>query len=206
MDILPYRKHLENSMTELSGSTANMFLLTYSLSLCAFSALTLLVVWQEGHAACRKLSGGELAWLSVWSEVHMAQLMPLPLSVSCFSKIQIGFTFLVPANLGSPGQRAVKRVVVVFRQIQVPSHSTQRTPHSSSTYIISNMTMTLRTCKNGSPHLSAKHRVPELITVLGSQPAREVSHKPGSRLPLLSAKSAVTLATLKRAATNFAAW
>jgi len=110
MDILPYRKHLENSMTELSGSIANMFLLTYSLSLCAFSALTLLVVQQEGHAACRKLSGGVLAWLSVWSEVHMAQLMPLPLSVSCFSKIQIGFTFLVTAHLGSPGQRAVKRV------------------------------------------------------------------------------------------------
>jgi len=40
----------------------------------------------------------------------MAQLMPLPLTVSCFSKIQIGFTFLVPAHLGSPGQRAVKRV------------------------------------------------------------------------------------------------
>ena len=43
---------------------------------------------------------------------HMAQLMPLPLSVSCFSKIQIGFTFLVPAHLGSPGKRAVKRVCV----------------------------------------------------------------------------------------------
>jgi len=42
--------------------------------------------------------------------LHMAQLMPLPLTVSCFSKIQIGFTFLVPAHLGSPGQRAVKRV------------------------------------------------------------------------------------------------
>jgi len=40
----------------------------------------------------------------------MAQLIPLPLTVSCFSKIQIGFTFLVPAHLGSPGQRAVKRV------------------------------------------------------------------------------------------------
>jgi len=39
----------------------------------------------------------------------MAQLMPLPLTVSCFSKIQIGFTFLVPAHLGSPGQRAVKK-------------------------------------------------------------------------------------------------
>jgi len=40
----------------------------------------------------------------------MAQLMPLPLTVSCFSEIQIGFTFLVPAHLGSPGKRAVKRV------------------------------------------------------------------------------------------------
>jgi len=42
----------------------------------------------------------------------MAQLMPLPLTVSCFSKIQIGSTFLVLANLGSPGKRAVKRVCV----------------------------------------------------------------------------------------------
>jgi len=42
----------------------------------------------------------------------MAQMMPLPLTVSCFSKIQIGFTFLVPAQPGSPGQRAVKRVRV----------------------------------------------------------------------------------------------
>jgi len=45
--------------------------------------------------------------------LHMAQLMPLPLTVSCFSKIQIGFTFLVPAHLGSPGQRAVKPVCVM---------------------------------------------------------------------------------------------
>ena len=45
------------------------------------------------------------------ADLHMAQpqLMPLPLTVSCSSKIQIGFTFLVPAHLGSPGQRAVKR-------------------------------------------------------------------------------------------------
>ena len=46
------------------------------------------------------------------ADLHMAQLMPLPLTVSCFSKIQIGFTSLVPAHLGSPGQRAVKRVCV----------------------------------------------------------------------------------------------
>ena len=45
--------------------------------------------------------------------MHMAQLMQLPLTVSCFSKIQIGFTFLVPAHPGSPGQRAVKRVCVL---------------------------------------------------------------------------------------------
>ena len=44
------------------------------------------------------------------ADLHMSQLMPLPLSVSC--KIQLGFTFLVPADPGSPGQRAVKRVCV----------------------------------------------------------------------------------------------
>ena len=44
------------------------------------------------------------------ADLHMAQLMPLPFTVSCFSKIQIGFTFLVPAHPGSPGKMAVKRV------------------------------------------------------------------------------------------------
>jgi len=51
-----------------------------------------------------------------------------------------------------------------------------------------------------------EQRVPELIAVLGSQPAGDVSHKPDGRLPLLSARPAVALATLKRAATSFAAW
>ena len=46
------------------------------------------------------------------ADLHMAQLMPLPLTVSCSSKIQIGFTFLVTALPGSPGKRAVKRVCV----------------------------------------------------------------------------------------------
>ena len=46
------------------------------------------------------------------ADLHMAQLMPLPLTVSCFNEIQIGFTFLVTAHLGSPGKRAVKRVCV----------------------------------------------------------------------------------------------
>ena len=46
------------------------------------------------------------------ADLHMAQLMPLFLTVSCFSKIQIDFAFLVPAHPGSPGQRAVKRECV----------------------------------------------------------------------------------------------
>ena len=46
------------------------------------------------------------------ADLHMAQLMPLLLTVSCFSKIQIGFTFLLPAYLGSPRHGAVKRVCV----------------------------------------------------------------------------------------------
>jgi len=64
------------------------------------SALTLLVGHQEGHPAYKKLSGGVLAWLSVWSEV---QTCIWPSGFHC----QIGFTFLVPAYPGSPGQRAV---------------------------------------------------------------------------------------------------
>ena len=93
-----------------------LFVYKFVLLIClrAFSALTLLVGRQEGHLACKKLSGEVLAWLSAWSEVQTddAQLMPLPLTVSCFSKIQIGFTFLVPAHPGSPGKRAIKRVCV----------------------------------------------------------------------------------------------
>jgi len=64
----------------------------------AFNALTLLVGRQEGHPACKKLSGGVLAR---GADLHMAQLTPLPLTLSYFSKVQIGFTFLVPAYPGS---------------------------------------------------------------------------------------------------------
>jgi len=77
--------------------------------------LTLLVGRQEGHPACKKTEwwgAGMAICLEQGADLHMAQLMPLPLTVSCFSKIQIGFTFLVPAHRGSPGQRAVKRVCV----------------------------------------------------------------------------------------------
>ena len=56
------------------------------------------------------------------------------------------------------------------------------------------------------PYSITERRVPELIPVFGSQPAGDVSHKHGGRLLLLSARPAVTPATRKRAATNFAAW
>jgi len=81
----------------------------------AFSALTLLVRWQEGHPACKKTEwcgAGVVICLELGADLHVAQLMPPPLTVSCFSKIQIGFTFLVPAHPGSPGKIAIKRVCV----------------------------------------------------------------------------------------------
>jgi len=74
----------------------------------------LLVGWQEGHLACKTewWGAGVVICLERGADLHMAQLMPLPLTDSCFSKIQIGFTFLVSAHPGSPGQRAVKWVCV----------------------------------------------------------------------------------------------
>jgi len=58
------------------------------------------------------LGAGMVICLERGADLHMAPLMPQPLTVSCFIKIQIGFTFLVPAHLGSPGKRAVKWVCV----------------------------------------------------------------------------------------------
>jgi len=54
------------------------------------------------------------------ADLHTAQLMPLPLTVSCFSEIQIGFTFLLLAHPGSPGQRAVKLVCVCTKRFLWP--------------------------------------------------------------------------------------
>ena len=88
------------------------------MSNSAFSALTLLVWRQEGHPACKKTEwwgAGVVICLERGADLYMAQLMPLPLTVSCSSKIQIGFTFLVPAHLGSHGERAVKRVCVYVK-------------------------------------------------------------------------------------------
>jgi len=75
----------------------------------------LLVGQQEGHPACTKLwwCAGVVISVERSADLHMAQLMPLPLTLSCFSKIQIVFTFLVPAYPGSPGQRSVKWVCLL---------------------------------------------------------------------------------------------
>ena len=92
----------------------SFFTLLYSCTY-AFSALTLLAGRQEGHPACKKTEWWGAAMVICverGADLHTAQLMPLPLTVSCFSIIQIGFTFLVPAHPGSPEQRAVKRLCV----------------------------------------------------------------------------------------------
>ena len=87
--------------------------INYTYLHSAFSALTLLVERQEGHPACKKSEwsgAGVVISLQRGADLHTAQLMPLPLTVSCFSKIQIDFTFL--AHPGSPRKRAVKLVCV----------------------------------------------------------------------------------------------
>ena len=90
----------------------------------AFSALTLLVGRQEGIRPVKTewWGVGMVICLERGADLHMAQLMPLPLTVSCFSKIQIGLAFLVPAHPGSPGHRAVKRVCVKKWYLRKPAY------------------------------------------------------------------------------------
>jgi len=88
----------------------------------AFSALTLLAWWQEGHPAYKKLEwwgAGMVICLDRGADLHMVQLMPLPLTVPCFSKIQIGFAFLVPAHLDSPVKGPLNVCVCVCELLKV---------------------------------------------------------------------------------------
>ena len=80
-----------------------------------FSALTLLVGRQEGHPACKKPSrcAGMVICLERGADLHMAQLMPLPLTVSCFSKIQIGLTFWYRLTLVVPEKAPLNVCVCV---------------------------------------------------------------------------------------------
>ena len=73
---------------------ALVFLCLFCVVVFAFSALMLLVGRQEGHPACKKTEqwgAGVVMCLERGADLHVAQLMPLPLTVCCFSKIQIGF-------------------------------------------------------------------------------------------------------------------
>ena len=110
--------HTTNSKTLIFSQQSNLANVLDSEAPHAFSALTLLVGRQEGHPACKKTEwwgAGMVICLEQGADLHMAQPMPLPLTVSCFIKIQIGFTFLVLAHPGSPGKRAVKWVCVCVR-------------------------------------------------------------------------------------------
>ena len=74
-----------------------------------------LCCWLGGRKGIRPVKtewwvAGVVICLEQGADLHVAQQMLLPLTVSCFSEIQIGFTFLVPAHPDSPGERAVKRV------------------------------------------------------------------------------------------------
>jgi len=99
------------------------YLLTYLLTILFQSSslgllrktLATVALWQLILSIChinRVVGTSMVICLERGADLHMAQLMPLPFTISCFSKIQIGFTFLVPAHPGSPGQRAIKRVCV----------------------------------------------------------------------------------------------
>jgi len=126
------------------------------------------------------------------------------------------------SNIGN-GQQSEPALCQLYRHTFVPyvsqhdtiddeNHDYSLSPSSFTDcmrYEAVNDSMTQKTHRlywKGSPYSITERRVPELIPVLGSQPAGDVSHKPGGRLPLFFARPAVTPATLKRAITNFAAW
>ena len=103
---------------QTDGRTLCHYIYTAAYSVNAFSALTLLVGRHEGHPACKKTDwwgAGVVMCLERGAHLHMAQLMPLPLTVSCFSKIQIGFTFLVLAHPGSLEKGPLNGCVCVCR-------------------------------------------------------------------------------------------
>ena len=105
--------------------------------------LALLVGRKEEHPTCKKRwRAGVVICLGRGADLHMAQLMPLPVTVSCFSKIQIGFTFLVLAHLGSPRQRAIERVLyvasesILLSQILIHSAASWNIIHCEETYSV----------------------------------------------------------------------
>jgi len=88
----------------------------------------LLVGQQEGHPACKKLSCGVLAWLSVWSEVQTCIRPPADAAATHCLLLQIDFTFLVLAHLGSPGKGPLNGCVCVNSDI----YNSQYQKHNST--------------------------------------------------------------------------
>ena len=92
--------------------------------------------------------------LELGADLHMAQLMPLPLTVSCFSKILIGFAFLVPAHPGSPGKRTVKWVCVYVKS---PQRLTLQTSNFVLQSAMRSLSLVMSECSlsgRGQGHLS----------------------------------------------------
>ena len=93
--------------------------ITYKVLRAAFSALTLLAGQQEGHSACKKTEwwgAGMVICLEQGADLHMAQLIPLPLTVSCFSKIQIGLPFWYRLTRVVPEKGPLNGRVCVYLQ------------------------------------------------------------------------------------------
>ena len=110
--------------------------------------------------------------------------------------------------LGQPARPVAAAVPSIRAQHQQHTNAISTPTPSTDSRSIGPDAAAVASRKNGKgrPYSITERRVPGLIPVLGSQPAGDVSHKPGGRLPLLSARPAVTPATLKRAATSFAVW
>jgi len=105
------------SACEVTSRRENSKVVYFSCAVVKFLPWVLWRCWLGGRKGIRPVKNwvvgaGVVICLVRGADLHTAQLMPLPLSVSCFSKIQIGFTFLVPAHPGNPGQRAFKWVCV----------------------------------------------------------------------------------------------
>ena len=130
-NILPIRGVYKSSITNIQDTFfLNSRTFLYATSHTISSDVILCMLWRCWLADRKGIRPVKTEWwgagvvicLEQGADLHMAQLMPLPLTVSCFSKIQIGFTFLVPAHPGSPGKRAVKRVCVCVCVLPEPNN------------------------------------------------------------------------------------
>ena len=92
------------------------------------STLFIIIIIINIIKACKTewWGAGVVICLERGADMHMAQLMPLPLTVSCFSKIQTGFTFLAPAHPGSPGKGPLNSCCCIIKESYIAQLSSQR--------------------------------------------------------------------------------